>query len=57
MIGKLSNVMQSNKVRGILWVVAVLPMIVGPMVFDGNKGVIGIGVMFLIFGMMVFRNG
>lgn len=49
--------MQSNKVRGTLWLVAALPMLAAPALFDGNNAVAGIGIMFLIFGLVAFKKG
>jgi len=48
--------MRSNKVSGILWLVAACLMIVGPVLFDGNKSIIAIGTMFLIFGLVSLRK-
>lgn len=55
MTGK-PGVLQSNKVRGTLWLVAALPMLLGPAVFGGNNAVVGVGVMFLIFGLVTLRK-
>ena len=57
MIGKSANVVQSNKVRGTLWFVAALPMLLGPSVFGGNHAFAGVGVVFLILGLVAFRKG
>ncbi len=56
MIGRSSSVMRSNRVRGALWLLAALPMIVVPAFTDGNKGICVIGLMFLIFGIVALRQ-
>ena len=48
--------MKSNRVRGILWLVAATPMLIGPAVFGGSPAVAGIGLMFLIFGQVTLRR-
>ena len=50
------TIMQSNKVRGTLWLVAAAPMLMGPTIFDGSPAVAGIGVMFLVFGLVTLRG-
>ena len=57
MVGRSSRVMQSNKVKGILWLVAAFLMIIGPVLTDGNKGPIGVGLMFLVFGLVALSRG
>jgi len=52
MIIKPGSVLQSKKVAGFLWLLAGLLMIVPPILFDGDKSIIAIGVMFLIFGIV-----
>jgi hypothetical protein len=44
--------MRSPKVRGVLWIVAATPMLIGPTIFDGNPAVVGIGILFLVFGLV-----
>lgn len=56
MIGKSSSMMESKKVRGTLWMIAALPMILVPAFTDGNKGIVGVGLMFLIFGIVALRQ-
>jgi|GEM_PF-4228325 len=56
MVGKSNSLMQSNKVRGVLWLVAALLMIIGPVLSDGNKGMIGVGLMFLVFGLVALSR-
>ncbi len=50
------SAMKSNRVRGILWLVAATPMLIGPAVFGGSPAVAGIGLMFLIFGQVTLRR-
>lgn len=49
---KSSSVLKSKKVTGFLWILAALLMGVPPMLSDGNKSLIAIGAMFLIFGIV-----
>ena len=56
MIARSSGDMQSNKVRGALWLMAALPMIVVPALTDGSKSISAIGMMFLIFGIVALRQ-
>jgi hypothetical protein len=56
MIGRSNNIMQSNKVRGTLWIIAAFPMIAGPALFAGNTSISAIGLMFLIFGIVALRR-
>ena len=56
MIARSSGDMQSNKVRGALWLIAALPMIVVPAWIDGSKSLSAIGIMFLIFGLVALRQ-
>lgn len=56
MIGKASNALQSRKVRGVLWLVAALPMLFGPAIFGGNRTLVGVGVMFLVFGLVTLSK-
>ena len=57
MVGKSSSLIQSSKVRGILWLIAAFLMIIGPVLTDGNKGPIGVGFMFLVFGLVALSRG
>ena len=52
MIIKSGSKLQSKKTAGYLWLIAGLLMMVPPMFFDGNRTTIGIGAMFLIFGIV-----
>ena len=56
MIGKPTTHRRSQTGRSALWVVAAIPMLIGPMVFDGNGASIGIGVLFLILGIAGLRK-
>ena len=56
MIGKPTTHARSRTGRGALWVVAAIPMLIGPTVFDGDGESIGIGVLFLILGIADLRN-
>lgn len=56
MLGRSNNIMQSNKVRGALWIIAAFPMIAGPALFAGNTSISAIGLMFLIFGIVALRR-
>jgi len=52
MIKKSDSVLKSRKVTGFLWILAALLMGVPPMLSDGNRSLIAIGAMFLIFGIV-----
>ncbi len=52
MIIKSGSKLQSKKTAGYLWLIAGLLMMVPPMLFGGNRTTIGIGAMFLIFGIV-----
>ena len=57
MIGESSQALKSNRTRGVLWILASLPMIIGPVfVFSGNAGVIAVGVVFLLLGITKLRQ-
>ena len=49
---KSGNVLRSKKAAGILWLLAGSLMIIPPVFLDGNRTLVGIGVMFLIFGIV-----
>ena len=53
MISKSGKGLKSRKVVGILWLLAGLLMLIPPIFLDGNRTYIGIGVMFLIIGIVV----
>jgi hypothetical protein len=55
MIGKSSS-MQSNRVRGTLWLIAAFLMIVGSASSDGSKSIGAIGLMFLVFDLVALRR-
>ena len=52
MIIKSGGILRSKKVAGFLWLLAGSLMLIPPVFFDGNKTTIGIGAMFLIFGIV-----
>jgi hypothetical protein len=56
MIKKFSSVLQSRKVTGFLWILAALLMGVPPILSGGNRSLIAIGAMFLIFGIVSLRR-
>jgi len=49
---KSGNGLQSKKVVGILWLLGGLLMLIPPIFLDGSRTYIGIGVMFLILGVV-----
>jgi len=49
---KPDSVLKSKKVAGFLWLLAGLLMMVPPILLDGNRTLIGVGAMFLIFGLV-----
>ena len=56
MILKSGKGLQSKKVVGILWLLAGLLMLIPPVFLDGNRTYIGIGIMFLIFGIVFLER-
>ena len=52
MIKKTTGILQSRKVVGFLWLLAGVLMMVPSMLSDGHKTNVGVGVMFLIFGIV-----
>lgn len=56
MMGRASSVLQSRRTRGILWLVAAMPMLIVPMLRDGSMLSLGIGMMFLVFGLATLRG-
>ncbi len=52
MVIKPGSVLKSKKVTGILWLIAGLLMMVPPIFLDGNRTLVGVGAMFLIFGLV-----
>ncbi len=53
MIKEPGSVLLSKKIIGFLWLLAGLLMLIPPIFRDGNRTYIGIGVMFLIIGIVV----
>ncbi len=56
MMGRSIGVTRSRRTRGALWMLAALPMLVGPVVFDGDGSTIAVGLLFLILGVTAFRT-
>ncbi len=56
MILKSGKGLQSKKVVGILWLLAVVLMLIPPVFLDGNRTYIGIGIMFLILGIVFLER-
>lgn len=56
MLKKPGGVLRSKKVVGFLWLLAGLLMFIPPILRDGNRTFIGIGVMFLIFGIVALAR-
>ena len=51
-----TGALQSSRVRGILWLVAAALMLMGPAIFNGNPAITGVGILFLIFGLVTLRR-
>jgi hypothetical protein len=56
MIGRASGILRSKRAQGFVWLVAALPMIAVPILNDGNRSIVAIGLMFLVFGMVSLRR-
>jgi hypothetical protein len=56
MIGKASGIFQSRRARGIGWIVAAVPMIAVPALAGGNRLLLAIGLMFLVFGIVALSR-
>jgi hypothetical protein len=56
MISKSDKGLKSKKVVGILWLLAGLLMLIPPVFLDGNRTYFGIGIMFLILGVVFLRR-
>ena len=52
MIKKAIGILQSRKVVGFLWLLAGVLMMVPSVLSDGHETNVGVGVMFLIFGIV-----
>lgn len=52
MTTKSDSVLKSKKLAGVLWLLAGLLMMVPPILLDGNRTLVGVGVMFFIFGIV-----
>ena len=56
MIGQARGMFQSRRARGVGWLVAAVPMIAVPALGGGNRLLLAIGLMFLVFGIVAFRG-
>ena len=56
MIKKSIGILRSRKVVGVLWLLAGVLMMVPSMLSDGHETSVGVGVMFLIFGIVVLSR-
>ncbi len=52
MIKKSVSILQSSKVIGFLWLLAGVLMMIPSMLFDGHETNVGVGMMFLILGIV-----
>jgi len=46
-----------KRLRGALWLVAALPMIIVPIVNDGSKALVTLGIVFSILGLVDLSRG
>jgi hypothetical protein len=53
---KSNSHLQSKTVRGTLWIVAALPMLLAPILFAGNPAIVAIGVLFLVIGLATLKR-
>ena len=56
MIGQARGMFQSRRARGVGWLVAAVPMIAVPAFAGGNRLLLAIGLMFMVFGIVEFRR-
>jgi hypothetical protein len=56
MIKKSIGILQSRKVVGFLWLLAGVLMMIPSVLSDGHETSIGVGVMFLIFGIVLLSR-
>jgi hypothetical protein len=54
MIGRARGMFQSRRARGVGWLVAAVPMIAVPALAGGNRLLLAVGLMFLVFGIVEF---
>jgi hypothetical protein len=52
MIKKSTGILRSRKVPGFLWLLAGVLMMIPSMLSDGHETNVGVGIMFLIFGIV-----
>lgn len=50
------GVFQSRRARGVGWLVAAVLLIVGPGLAGGNRLLLAIGLMFLVFGIVTLTR-
>lgn len=52
MIGALGSKLRARRVRGVLWMVAAMPLMLAPVLFDGTRpATAGVGIVFLVLGL------
>ena len=56
MIGQAGGMFQSRRARGVGWLVAAVPMIAVPALAGGNRLLLAIGLMFLVFGIVALSR-
>jgi len=56
MIGQEGGLLQSRRARGVGWLVAAVPMLAVPALAGGNRLLLAIGLMFLVFGIVAFSR-
>jgi len=57
MIKKSIGVLKSRKAVGYLWLLAGVLMLIPSVLSDGHETSVGVGVMFLIFGIVFLSRG
>jgi len=56
MIGQARGIFRSRRAPGIGWLVAAVPMIAVPALAGGNRLLLAIGLMFLVFGIVALSR-
>ena len=56
MIGKARGIFRSRRARGVGWLVAAVLMLAVPALAGGNRLLLAIGLMFLVFGIVEFSR-
>lgn len=56
MIGQARGLFHSRRARGVGWLVAAVPMIAVPALAGGNRLLLAVGLMFLVFGIVTFSR-